>query len=32
MKLPLLITFNKSDLSKDSRVIELMNDYESLKV
>ena len=31
MKLPLLIAFNKSDLVKDSKVIEWMNDYESLQ-
>ena len=31
MKLPLLIAFNKSDLAKDSKVIEWMNDYESLQ-
>ena len=32
MKLPLLIAFNKSDLAKDSKVIEWMNDYESLQI
>jgi len=32
MKLPLLIAFNKSDLVKDSKVIEWMNDYSSLEM
>jgi len=31
MKLPLLIAFNKADIDKDSKVIEWMNDYESLQ-
>ena len=31
MKLPLLIAFNKSDIAKDSKVIEWMDDYESLQ-
>ena len=31
MKLPLLIAFNKSDLAKDSKVTEWMDDYESLQ-
>ena len=30
MKLPLLIAFNKADIAKDSKVIEWMNDYDSL--
>ena len=30
MKLPLLIAFNKVDIAKDSKVIEWMNDYDSL--
>ena len=32
MKLPLLIAFNKSDLAKDSKVTEWMDDYESLQI
>ena len=31
MKLPLLIAFNKVDIAKDSKVIEWMNDYDSLQ-
>ena len=31
MKLPLLIAFNKSDIAKDTKVIEWMDDYESLQ-
>ena len=31
MKLPLLIAFNKADIDKDSKVIEWMDDYESLQ-
>ena len=31
MKLPLLIAFNKADIAKDSKVIEWMDDYESLQ-
>ena len=31
MKLPLLIAFNKVDLAKDSKVIEWMEDYDSLQ-
>ena len=31
MKLPLLIAFNKADIAKDTKVIEWMDDYESLQ-
>ena len=31
MKLPLLIVFNKADIAKDTKVIEWMDDYESLQ-
>ena len=31
MKLPLIIAFNKADIAKDSKVIEWMDDYESLQ-
>ena len=31
MKLPLLIAFNKADIAKDSKVVEWMNDYDSLQ-